>query len=113
MLPDCEPDQVGRKGDQMIQTPLCALLGIRHPIVLGGMGGGTSPELVAAVSAAGGLGVLGATALPPARIAEDAAAVRERTDRPFGLNFLLAFVEEDRFAAALATRPAVLSFAWP
>ena len=43
----------------------------------------------------------------------DAAAIREHTDRPFGLNFLIAFLEEDRFAAALATRPSVMSFAWP
>src|SRR6185369_14303547 len=97
----------------MLRTPICTLLGIEHPIVLGGMGGGTSPELVAAVSAAGGLGVLGATSLSAARITEDAAAIRGQTDRPFGLNFLLAFVEEDRFAAALAAQPAILSFAWP
>src|SRR4051794_35076343 len=77
------------------------------------MGVGTSPELAAAVSEAGGLGVLGATHLPPLRVTDAAAQIRERTDRPFGLNFLLAFVEEDRFAAALATRPRVISFAWP
>jgi NAD(P)H-dependent flavin oxidoreductase YrpB (nitropropane dioxygenase family) len=41
------------------------------------------------------------------------AAIRGDTDRPFGLNFLLAFLEEDRFAAALQARPAVMSFAWP
>jgi NAD(P)H-dependent flavin oxidoreductase YrpB (nitropropane dioxygenase family) len=82
-------------------------------VVLGGMGTGTASGLVAAVSAAGGLGVLGASHLPPATIDAEVGAIRERTDRPFGLNFLLAFVEEDRFAAALDLRPAVLSFAWP
>jgi enoyl-[acyl-carrier protein] reductase II len=40
----------------MIHTPVCGLLGIRHPIVLGGMAGSTSVPLVAAVSNAGGLG---------------------------------------------------------
>ena len=45
----------------MLRTRICELLGIEHPIVLGGMGTGTSPQLVAAVSAAGGVGVLGAT----------------------------------------------------
>jgi NAD(P)H-dependent flavin oxidoreductase YrpB (nitropropane dioxygenase family) len=88
-------------------------MGIELPVALGGMGTGTSPELVAAVSGAGGLGILGATHLPPARIAASAAAIRALTNRPFGLNFLLAFIEEDRFAAALEQRPGVLSFAWP
>jgi NAD(P)H-dependent flavin oxidoreductase YrpB (nitropropane dioxygenase family) len=86
---------------------------VDHPVVLGGMGTGTSPHLVGTVSAAGGLGILGATHLVAPRITAAAEAIRRQTDRPFGLNFLLAFVEEDRFAAALAARPAVLSFAWP
>jgi NAD(P)H-dependent flavin oxidoreductase YrpB (nitropropane dioxygenase family) len=97
----------------MLITRFTTLARVEHPVVLGGMGTGTSADLVAAVSGAGGLGVLGATNLPPARIAAEVAAIRERTDRPFGLNFLLAFVEEDRLAAALSARPAVMSFAWP
>ena len=40
-----------------LHTPLCDLLGITHPIVLGGMASGTAAELVAAVSNAGGLGI--------------------------------------------------------
>ena len=43
----------------MIRTAVCDLLGIEHPIALGGMGSATSPALVAAVSRAGGLGALG------------------------------------------------------
>ena len=43
----------------MLRTRLTERLGIEHPIVLGGMGSGTSVELVAAVSQAGGLGILG------------------------------------------------------
>ena len=42
----------------MVRTPICDLLGIEHPIALGGMGSATSPALVAAVSRAGGMGVL-------------------------------------------------------
>ena len=97
----------------MLTTRFTTLLGVEHPVVLGGMGTGTSAALVSAVSAAGGFGVLGCTHLAPARIAADVAAIRAATDRPFGLNFLLAFVEEEGFAAALAARPAVMSFAWP
>src|SRR5438046_673107 len=97
----------------MMKTRFTSLVHVDHPVALGGMGVGTSPALVGAVSAAGGLGVLGCTHLAPARLTSDVAAIRERTDRPFGLNFLVAFLEEDRFAAALAARPAVMSFAWP
>ncbi|MCC6177484.1 MAG: nitronate monooxygenase [Chloroflexi bacterium] len=96
----------------MLRTKLTERLAIEHPIVLGGMGSGTSPALVAAVSAAGGLGILGATSLTPSAIAEQAAEIRSRTSRPFGLNLLLFRAEEERFAAMLAARPAVMSFAW-
>src|SRR6266566_4164405 len=47
--------------DSVIKTAFTELLRIQHPIALAGMGGGTSPELVAAVSNAGGLGIMGAT----------------------------------------------------
>jgi len=97
----------------MLATRFTELTHVDHPIVLGGMGTGTSPDLVAAVSAAGGLGILGASGLPPARITAAAADIRARTDRPFGINFLLAFSAEEQVAAALAARPAVMSFAWP
>ena len=49
----------------MIRTPVCDLLGLEHPIALGGMGPIYSPELVAAVSNAGGLGALGCHYLSP------------------------------------------------
>ena len=97
----------------MIRTRLTDLLGVRNPVVLGGMGNATSVDLVVAVANAGGLAVHGATSRSPDQIAEHVAAIRARTDGVFGLNFLLAFLEEERFAAALAARPPVLSFAWP
>ncbi|HET6319342.1 MAG TPA: nitronate monooxygenase, partial [Chloroflexota bacterium] len=43
----------------MLRTRVCDLFGVHHPIVLGGMGSGTSPQLVTAVSNAGGLGIQG------------------------------------------------------
>lgn len=52
----------------MIRTPICDLLDIEHPIALGGMGSATSPELVAAVSHAGGLGALGCHYQTPEQI---------------------------------------------
>ena len=96
----------------MLRTRATELLGIEHPVVLGGMASATSPELVAAVSGAGGLGVLGATRQSPDALARDVAEIRRRTDRPFGLNVLLFLADEERFAGLLAARPRVLSFAW-
>ncbi len=96
-----------------LRTPICDLLGITHPIVLGGMATGTAAELVAAVSNAGGLGTLGASGRTPAEIHEQTSRIRERTTAPFGLNVLLFFHDDAALAAALAERPAVMAFAWP
>ena len=97
----------------MIHTRLSDLLGIRHPIVLGGMGGGaTGVALVAAVSNAGGLGVVGTSGMDGARLRSETEAIRRATDKPFGINHLLFEVDEDRFAVTLETKPAVASFAW-
>ena len=97
----------------MLRTRICDLLGIEHPIVLGGMGSGTSPQLVAAVSAAGGLGVLGATRQDAGELARDAEAIRAATARPFGLNLLLFMERPGQYDALLAARPKVVSTAWP
>lgn len=98
----------------MIRTPICDLIGIEHPIVLGGMGApNTSAEIVAAVCNAGGLGVLGCSGRPPAEVTQLVGRVREMTDRPFGLNLLLFLDESDTLDAMIAARPTVLSFAWP
>ena len=96
----------------MIRTPICDLLGIEHPIALGGMGTGTNPELVAAVSNAGGLGALGCHGMRAEEVVERTASIRRQTNKPFGLNFLLFHLREDSFAAALELRPAVMQLAW-
>jgi len=96
-----------------LRTKLTELLGIDAPVVLGGMGsGGTGHALVAAVSEAGGLGTLSASFLEPADQRAEVEAIRARTNRPFGLNHLLAFVDDDRFAASLALHPKVIATAW-
>ncbi len=77
------------------------------------MGSIFAPDMVAAVSEAGGLGALGCHRLSGEQIRSAAQAIRERTDKPFALNFLLFAVSEEPFAAALAARPKVLAFAWP
>ena len=96
----------------MIHTPVCDLLRIRHPIVLGGMAGSTSVPLVAAVSNAGGLGTLGIARTPAEQIPKDIGAIRETTKGPFGVNFLLFVAREPAIDAALNARPPVFSAAW-
>jgi NAD(P)H-dependent flavin oxidoreductase YrpB (nitropropane dioxygenase family) len=95
-----------------MKTRVSELLGIEHPLVLGGMAGSTSPELVAAVSNAGGLGVQGCTGRSAEQIAGIASEIRELTDRPFGVNLLLFLSNDALVEAALSVRPPVLSTAW-
>ena len=68
---------------------ITAMLGIRYPILLGGMAHVSRAPLVAAVSAAGGLGVIGSGGMPPEVLAEQIEEVRRRTDQPFGVNLML------------------------
>jgi len=61
------------------QTALTRLLGCRHPIICAGMGGPARAELAAAVSKAGGFGLLGMVRESPEVIAQEIAAVRTRS----------------------------------
>ena len=76
-----------------LRTRLCDMLDIKYPIILagmGGMGGPTSgPELVAAVSNAGGLGVLGCAFLSPRKIDEMIRKTKSLTDKPFGVDTII------------------------
>jgi NAD(P)H-dependent flavin oxidoreductase YrpB (nitropropane dioxygenase family) len=96
----------------MIHTRICDLLGIVHPIVLGGMGTATTAPLVAAVSNAGGFGTLGTSAFNATTLDTEIASIRERTDKPYGINHLLFQIQEDMFAVTLRAQPAVAAFAW-
>jgi len=61
----------------LINTRLSKLLGVEHPVIQAGMAGGTTtPELVAAVSGSGGLGMLGAAYMTPDAIPEALRGVR-------------------------------------
>lgn len=76
-----------------LHTPLCDLLGVKHPIMLAGMGGVSYAELVAAVSNAGGYGVLGMAGRTPDFIREQMREVKRLTDKPFGVDLLAASPE--------------------
>jgi enoyl-[acyl-carrier protein] reductase II len=81
----------------MIRTLLCDLLGIEHPIVQGGMAWAATAELAAAVSNAGGLGVVGAGDDPPEVVRRQLRRARELTNRPLGANVpLFTAGAEDR-----------------
>jgi nitronate monooxygenase len=74
---------------------LCEKLGIKYPIIQAGMAGGaTTPELVSAVSNAGGLGILAASRLTPTQLKEAILKIKSNTQNPFGVNILLAPPED-------------------
>ena len=88
----------------MIYTRICDLLDIVHPVVLGGMGTATTAPLVAAVSNAGGFGTLGTSAFNASTLDTEIASIRERTDKPFGINHLLFQIREDMFTVTSRER---------
>jgi len=95
---------------EVLHTDLCDLLGIEYPIILAGMGAPqgdplltcTPAELVAAVSNAGGLGIIGATRLNPDELRSEIRKTKELTDKPFGMDMLLPTMVDTAGAAAEA-----------
>lgn len=80
----------------VLRTALCDLLGIEYPVISAGMGpvgGGSMPtataDLVAAVSNAGGLGVVGGAGFSADRLRDEINRVRSMTGKPFGVDLLL------------------------
>ncbi len=73
----------------MLKGTICDLLGIDYPVIQGGMAWVSNANLAAAVSMAGGLGVIAAGNAPPEWVREQIQLVRQKTDKPFGLNVML------------------------
>lgn len=95
-----------------LRTPLCERLGIELPIVQAPIGSATTPQLVAAVAEAGGLGMLSVTWMPPDRAAERVARTQQLTARPFGVNVSLDFPIDAQLGAALDAGVRVVSTFW-
>jgi nitronate monooxygenase len=95
----------------VLTTPLCRRLGIEAPVFSVGFGTGAGPELAAAVSNAGGCGVLGGTSLGEL-IADRIARTRELTDRPFGVNLILHDDQLETAEIALAHGTPILVLFW-
>lgn len=96
-----------------MKTQLCQFLGIEYPIIAAPMGPDlTGPELVAAVSNAGGLGILQAQLAPPKLFRQQIQRIRELTNKPFGVNLLLPFPVEEQVAICVDERVPIVSFFW-
>jgi NAD(P)H-dependent flavin oxidoreductase YrpB (nitropropane dioxygenase family) len=95
-----------------VRTPLCEFLGIEVPVVLAPLGGVGTPRLAAAVSNAGGLGMLPLTWAPPDAIVGLVDETRGLTELPFGVNLGLAWDQRERLAAVLAAGARIVSFFW-
>ena len=77
-----------------MRTRLTDILDIEHPVMLAGMGGVSYSALAAAVSEAGGFGVLGASTMGTDAMVKEMQAVRQLTDRPFGVDLLTAVPQD-------------------
>ena len=93
-------------------NPLCNSLKIELPIVQAAMGGASCPALAAAVSNAGGLGMLALSWSSADDMRREIRETRELTGRPFGVNLVLEWPQADRLAVCLEEGVAVISFFW-
>ena len=85
-----------------METRVTRLLGIEKPIIQGGMAWVAEYNLASAVSAAGGLGLIGAASAPADVVRDYIHKVKERTDKPFGVNVMLLSPYADEVARVVA-----------
>ena len=85
-----------------MKTEVTELLGIEYPIIQGGMAWVAEYHLAAAVSEAGGLGLIGAASAPAEWVREQIREVKKRTDKPFGVNIMLMSPYADEVAKVVA-----------
>src|SRR5258708_2839636 len=95
-----------------MRTPLCESVGIDLPIIQAPMGGASCPALAAAVSNAGGLGMLALSWGPTEDVRAAIRATRALTDRPFGVNLILEWPQDERLAACLDEGVRIVSLFW-
>jgi nitronate monooxygenase len=96
----------------VLTTPLCSHLGIAYPIFSVGMGPVAGSELAAAVSNAGGCGVLGGVLTPALHLRQEIQRLRTLTDKPFGVNLILPLLQEGQVDVCLAAQVPLLVFFW-
>ena len=97
----------------MLETRFSQRFGVAAPIVVAPMGPDlTGPELVAAVSNAGGFGILQAQLCPPPLLRDQIGYLRTLSDKPFGVNFVLHFPHRAGIQVCIDEQVAALSFFW-
>lgn len=84
-----------------MKTEITELLGIEYPVIQGGMAWVAEANLAAAVSNAGGLGLIAAASAPAQWVREQIRKAREMTDRPFGVNIMLMSPEAEQIAKVI------------
>lgn len=84
-----------------MKTKLTELLGIEYPIIQGGMAWVAEHKLAAAVSEAGGIGLIGAGGAPAVFVKEQIQKAKELTNKPFGVNLMLMNPEADEIAKVI------------
>ena len=95
-----------------MKTRMTELLGIKHPIMLAGMAFVSLPKLVAAVSNAGGIGMLNSVAYTPNQMKDVIKEIKSLTDKPFGVNTTLLFPNaKENVEVALEEKVPILNYA--
>ena len=95
-----------------MRTALCDTLGIDVPIIQAPLGGAGCPELAAAVSNAGGLGMLALWFVDLDGVRRQIRETKALTQRPFGVNLNLTFDQQERLAACLEEGVSIISLFW-
>lgn len=85
-----------------MKTRITEILGIEYPVIQGGMAWVAEHQLAAAVSEAGGLGIIGAGGAPASYVKEQIEKAKALTDKPFGVNIMLMNPEADEIAKVVA-----------
>src|SRR4030043_1300255 len=95
-----------------MKTRITELLGIKHPIMLAGMAFVSLPKLVAAVSNAGGIGMLNSVVYTPNQMKDVIREVKSLTDKPFGVNATLIFQKaKENIEIAIEEKIPIINFA--
>jgi NAD(P)H-dependent flavin oxidoreductase YrpB (nitropropane dioxygenase family) len=106
------PDAVVASVPAALHTPVCDLFGTQYPIVQTGMGWVAGARLAAATSSSGALGIIASATMTYEQLGRAVAEVKERTERPFGVNLRSDHAQVDRFVDLLIReRVKVASFA--
>ncbi|MBU3841373.1 MAG: enoyl-[acyl-carrier-protein] reductase FabK [Candidatus Ruminococcus intestinipullorum] len=96
-----KPASSGERKVISMKTEVTKLLGIEYPIIQGGMAWVAEHHLAAAVSEAGGLGLIGAASAPAQWVREQICEAKKKTEKPFGVNIMLMSPHADEVAKVI------------